>query len=83
MITEREAVYADISRIPAAMRKGEVDAALENAYASADAYARAERLLGHVEACGLRNGGPHGFQRCGDGWYCDKAPIQVVQGIAV
>ena len=44
---------------------------------AADAYA----LAVHVEACGKRTpvtdaDGMRGLRDCGDGWYCDKAPVQ-------
>ena len=47
-----------------------------------DAYGDARELKGHVEACRRRKivGRTDSLSpNCGDGWYCDQAPIKETQ----
>ena len=49
----------------------------------ADAWGDARELKGHVKACEAVGGvfpkDNKAWQHCGDGWYCDRAPIKPVK----
>ena len=55
------------------------DVAEHNITIAADAYAAAERLDEHVKTCevtGMIVGESDVTKNCGDGWYCEDAPIK-------